>query len=224
MIDDKTIFFTNLKHLDIQENTSDTECELLMELANRVATPNCIFAEIGSWKGKTAASLAFVASQYNGVVFCIDHFLGNTGTKRDEVAQRIDIFSIFRTNMKRLNYWQTIVRPLLSDSKTLHSIIKDGCLDILFIDGDHWYNNVYEDIKAWLPKVKKGGIICGHDCQEYYRDVKEEADEQYLITDCAMSKRLNKQIHFGVVKAVYDHFGEHYSIIKPTSLWYHELV
>ena|SRR3990167_95648 len=38
-----------------------------------------------------------------------------------------------------------------------------GEIDMLFIDGDHTYDLVMEDIKGWLPRVKDGGIVCFHD-------------------------------------------------------------
>jgi hypothetical protein len=36
-------------------------------------------------------------------------------------------------------------------------------LDLVYIDGDHTYEAVAEDIKLWEPKVRPGGIIGGHD-------------------------------------------------------------
>lgn len=39
----------------------------------------------------------------------------------------------------------------------------DGSVDFVFLDADHVYPRVYEDIHAWLPKIKPGGIIAGHD-------------------------------------------------------------
>jgi predicted O-methyltransferase YrrM len=44
---------------------------------------------------------------------------------------------------------------------------EDKSVDFVFIDAGHTYEEVVEDIKSWLPKVKKGGFIGGHD---YYRD------------------------------------------------------
>lgn len=37
--------------------------------------------------------------------------------------------------------------------------------DFCFLDGDHTYEGVKADIEAWLPKVKKGGWLMGHDWQ-----------------------------------------------------------
>lgn len=36
-------------------------------------------------------------------------------------------------------------------------------VDVVYLDGNHSYKAIKEDIRAWLPKVKKGGIISGHD-------------------------------------------------------------
>lgn len=42
-------------------------------------------------------------------------------------------------------------------------IVPDGSQDFVFIDADHSYDAVKQDIAAWLPKVKAGGWIGGHD-------------------------------------------------------------
>lgn len=41
--------------------------------------------------------------------------------------------------------------------------INDGSMDFVFLDADHSYEGVRDDIAAWLPKVRKGGWIGGHD-------------------------------------------------------------
>lgn len=43
--------------------------------------------------------------------------------------------------------------------------VDDNSLDFVFIDADHVYDKVMKDLKAWGPKVKDGGIFCGHDLQ-----------------------------------------------------------
>lgn len=38
-----------------------------------------------------------------------------------------------------------------------------GSLDLVFIDGDHSYRAARDDIRAWWPTVRAGGVIAGHD-------------------------------------------------------------
>lgn len=40
---------------------------------------------------------------------------------------------------------------------------KDGSLDFVYIDANHSEPWVSQDIAAWTPKVRKGGIVAGHD-------------------------------------------------------------
>jgi hypothetical protein len=41
--------------------------------------------------------------------------------------------------------------------------VMDGFYDMVFIDADHSYDGCSLDIKDWAPKVRCGGILCGHD-------------------------------------------------------------
>ena len=41
--------------------------------------------------------------------------------------------------------------------------IPNGSLDFVYIDSNHFYESVKEDIEAWAPKVRSGGIVSGHD-------------------------------------------------------------
>ena len=41
--------------------------------------------------------------------------------------------------------------------------VPDGSLDFVYIDANHSDPYVTQDIEAWTPKVRKGGIVAGHD-------------------------------------------------------------
>ena len=45
--------------------------------------------------------------------------------------------------------------------------IPDESLDFVFIDANHAYEYVVADIAAWAPKVRRGGIVYGHDFDDY---------------------------------------------------------
>ena len=39
----------------------------------------------------------------------------------------------------------------------------EGVLDFVFIDGEHSLQAVRDDLRWWAPKVRKGGVVAGHD-------------------------------------------------------------
>lgn len=49
------------------------------------------------------------------------------------------------------------------DTSAAAKTLEDGELDFVFIDADHSYEGVKTDIEMWTPKVRKGGMIVGHD-------------------------------------------------------------
>lgn len=42
-------------------------------------------------------------------------------------------------------------------------LFPDESFELVFIDADHSEEWVRRDVAAWLPKVKRGGVIAGHD-------------------------------------------------------------
>jgi len=50
-------------------------------------------------------------------------------------------------------------------------------LDFVYIDGLHDYASVREDIHDWFPKLKSGGILCGHDYNETNPGTIQAVDE-----------------------------------------------
>jgi len=51
--------------------------------------------------------------------------------------------------------------------------------DFIYIDGIHQYENVKRDIINYLPMVKKGGVIGGHDYGPSWPGVKQAVDEMF---------------------------------------------
>jgi len=64
-------------------------------------------------------------------------------------------------------------------------------VDLIFIDGDHSYEAVRQDIQDWLPCMSKPSLFCGHDYTGHGRNkgVKRAVDE--LLGD---------EIHIGARK------------------------
>lgn len=55
--------------------------------------------------------------------------------------------------------------------------VPDESLDCVYIDCCHTYECVKRDLAAWIPKVKKGGVISGHDIANSAYGVRQAVDE-----------------------------------------------
>jgi len=42
-------------------------------------------------------------------------------------------------------------------------LFANNIFDFIFIDGNHGYDSVKKDLNNWYPKIKNGGLFCGHD-------------------------------------------------------------
>jgi len=56
-----------------------------------------------------------------------------------------------------------VINPIRTTSIEASKLYEDNSLDFVFIDASHKYVDVKDDIKSWLPKVRKGGILAGDD-------------------------------------------------------------
>ena len=59
------------------------------------------------------------------------------------------------------------VRIIRLDSVRASKLFEPESLDMVFIDADHSYESALQDIQAWLPIIRSGGIISGHDYGTY---------------------------------------------------------
>jgi hypothetical protein len=128
---------------------------------------NTHFVEIGSWKGKSASFMCVeIINSGKKIQFdCVDTWSGSEEHQKGEMYEDEDVLNgtLFDTFTKNLESVKDYYKPVKLASVEAAKLYDDESLDFVFIDGAHDYANVYADIKAWLPKVKKGKILSGHD-------------------------------------------------------------
>jgi hypothetical protein len=66
---------------------------------------------------------------------------------------------------------------------------KDGSLDFVYIDANHEFRSVIDDISEWGKKVKVGGIVSGHDF-EYVENMRHP-DRQIIEVIYAVTAWVN---------------------------------
>lgn len=124
-----------------------------------------LLVEVGSWKGRSAAYMGVeIANSGKNVEFCcIDPWQDGgpdlVGTKF-ETKRQGQLYDEF------LHYTKPVaqfIKPMRMTSLEAVELFEDESVDFLMIDGDHNYPVVKQEIQAYLPKMKKGGIISGDD-------------------------------------------------------------
>lgn len=166
----------------------DAQIPVIQELVNKIDARKIV--EVGCWVGESTSYWAkAVRGKENARVYAVDWFRGNPNTALDEVAHDDDIYSIFKNNMQEVGV-ADLIHVFYMKSLDAADLVRDKSIDIVYIDACHDYFSVRDDIKAWLPKVRDGGIICGHDCED------RTWDDEYINQDVFEGK------HHGVIKAV----------------------
>ncbi len=128
------------------------------------------FVEVGTYEGKSFAYLVVEAINAGKEInmSAVDSF-----TFTDEHCGD-NILDVFKRNMSPVEGKYNIIKGQSDESA---SQFEDGSLDFVFLDADHVYARVKGDILAWLPKIKKGGILAGHDYEPQHPGVKQAVDE-----------------------------------------------
>lgn len=135
---------TNLTNDDIDYNNMKIDRLFgLQDLITENLTVDSVVCEIGSLYGHSSMLFA----HYCKLVYCIDIFA--------EPYYE----NIFDENKKN---FENIIK-IKNNSIYASSLFEDSMFDCVYIDAAHDFRSVVEDISYWTPKVKKGGILSGHD-------------------------------------------------------------
>lgn len=134
--------------------------------------PHKCGAELGVLCGLNAVTLLSSLPDLE-LLYCVDHW-----NNEKNMALYFEAIKHYRNKVKTLHM------------KTAEAASKVGneSLDFVFIDAHHTYESVVNDVNLWAPKVKKAGIISGHDYIDYKKigapnpsdyDVKKAIDELF---------------------------------------------
>jgi predicted O-methyltransferase YrrM len=142
-------------------STEPEQQEVLKGLLSKV--DGKMFIDVGCFIGGFTSVMARVAKERGGIVYAIDAFkravppMDFWDMHRDN-----DVKTILKKNMESIGCGDCVEIIEGLSEEVSHSFVDDS-FDLIFIDADHETESVLKDIDSWYPKLKKGGIICGHD-------------------------------------------------------------
>lgn len=107
-------------------------------------------------------------------LYGIDPWAAYPGNRRAHSDQEL----AYQTACKMVEgYNVTFIRKMSADAV---KDFEDGSLDFVFIDANHDYEYVLQDITLWTPKVR--GIVSGHDYYHFRNSGVIEAVREYAHT------------------------------------------
>ena len=116
--------------------------------------------EVGVWKGHTSEQILTALPKLHLTMVDSWSYFGTQmsnvkGQQQvdDAMQEAIDITS-FATGRTTICH---------RTSKQAVELFDDSWFDFIYIDADHKYESIKEDINLWWPKIKKGGLFMGHD-------------------------------------------------------------
>ena len=107
-------------------------------------------AEVGVDWGRTSRKILKRCDRVLKEYWAIDHW---EGEERDVTYEQVVTYMFSYPKLHVLK---------LSSVKAA-KLVPKGYFDLVYIDANHIYDFVVEDIKSWISLVKKGGILAGHD-------------------------------------------------------------
>ena len=133
------------------------QTEGLLDLINELGdVSNKTMIEIGSFIGEST----IIFARHFKHVIAVDPFLSGYDPKDPTSNFNFeDVFQEFKNTIEEQKQKITVYKMMSDDAVKL---LKEQ-YDFVYIDGLHTYDGVKEDIKNYLPLVKEGGVIGGHD-------------------------------------------------------------
>lgn len=127
-----------------------------------------IVVELGVWCGRSLTFLAHKLKEQKKhvTVVGVDAWPNGYGFGGHDERMK-EAHGVFVSSLSDMfRFAPEIARDLWlhrCDSAHAARLFDDGQVDMVFVDAMHDYEHVKSDLDAWTPKVKRGGIMCGHD-------------------------------------------------------------
>lgn len=151
-------------------------------------------AEIGVQNGDFSKTILSNWGGHLTLIDCWEHTDNYIDISNVSDAEHRICYENTINNIKNYKNRCTIIKDF---SIQIAEITPDNSFDFVYIDANHSYDSVYQDITVWISKVKAGGFIGGHD---------------YLNGELP-------QGNFGVKKAVKDFFNKEPDIVTYNDKW-----
>jgi len=216
----ENIFDGKKKLKTIMEYNKETKYEHRNDLIDALSSliGNGKGVEIGAFNGHFSK---VILSKWVGTLYMVDVWRG-LGEEYEDMSNHNNHSDVFLNTMKNIEGYEDRGVMIRATSKVASEIFEDESLDFVYIDANHAYDFVVEDIKLWFPKLKKGGVFSGHDYLGMDWDTGyfcPNGKDKYIYTNTYQGTLYYNGI-FGVNPAVDEFCKEHNYEVNVTKEWF----
>lgn len=140
-----------------------------------------IGVELGTFKGEFSKH---ILENWQGSLYMIDVWRELNLEEYDDASNHINHWDAYKICIEMTKPFVERAHMIRMRGNVAKNLFSDNSLDFVYIDANHTYESVTEDIQDWYPKVKSGGILAGHDYlpSHIYND-DEKNKHIYLFED-----------------------------------------
>jgi hypothetical protein len=141
--------------------------ELIKEICSNFYNGSGV--EVGTFKGEFSKE---ILGSWSGKLYMVDVWRDLSEEYQDCSNHKFFETNLYDETIKNVNEFGDRAIMIRTTSESASHIFSNDSLDFVYIDANHSYDFVKQDIKLWYPKIKKGGYILGHDYLdiEWYKD------------------------------------------------------
>jgi hypothetical protein len=187
--------------------------DLVCDIINKNKSHDKKIIEIGIWKGDLSRKIA-KSCKFNQLILIdplseeVNDFRYSTCDEKPTIMSDDRYRCGKNETIKEFDSWSISLNEFIKKENLTEKVIfvreksedvvdnfKDKDFDFIYIDAIHLYENVINDVKNYLPKVKSNGIIFGDDYSRQFPGVINAINDAFKGVDLSIHKKEGVWVH-----------------------------
>jgi hypothetical protein len=119
-----------------------------------------IGVELGVFRGNFSK---IILDNWGGTLYLIDVWRSLSNREYNDISNQQSPNEVYSKTIENISRYENRAFMLRMSGNKAVNLFQDYSLDFIYIDANHTYESVKQDVHLWYPKIRLGGMISGHD-------------------------------------------------------------